>query len=167
MPAFAYDGNMKIVYVPGSNGIADKSGPTTGELTAETVKDLSCALQKGGWTGSPTFNNVEAARACETFDAQAQGTWSASPTGTFFRDNVPGNDVAWGLFEHGVDGYIVIRYGKAYDLPFVNGDSVEVWPVQSSEPAMNENAANTSATFQVGFAVTSQPDLKATVGGGS
>lgn len=165
MPAYAYDGNVKMTWVPGANGIADKTGPTTGELAAGT--DISCALQKGGWTGTPTFNNVEAARACETFDAQAQGTWSASPTGTFFRDNVPGSDTAWGLWEHGDDGYIVIRYGTAHDAAYANGQQVEVWPVQSSEPVMNENAANTSATFQVGFAVTSQPELKAVIGGGS
>lgn len=165
MPAYAYDGNMKVTWVAGASSIADIEAPTTAELNEGT--EISCALQKGGWTGSPTFNTVEAARVCETFDAQAQGTWSATPTGTFFRDNVPGSDTAWNLWEHGDDGFMVIRYGKAYNTAWADGDEVEVWPVQSSEPVMNEPAANTSATFQVSFAVTREPALKAVVGGGS
>lgn len=164
MAAYAYDGNVRFAWLGGEDAIDDIDAPTELEL-AEGV-DISCLLQKGGWSGSPTFNTVEAARACETFDSKVQGTWSVDPTGTFFRDDNPALDIAWDLWEHGTNGYIVIRYGKAYDIEFEDGDEVEVWPVQSSEPVMNENAANTSATFQVSFAA-SQPQLKAVVGGGS
>ena len=167
MPSYAYDGNVRFAYVPDTPGINDITGPTTAELNAGTTVDLSCMLRKGGWTGTPTFNRTSAGRACEVFNAEAMGTWSASPTGTFLRDSNPSDDTAWNTFEHGQNGYIVIRYGMNYQAAWADGQDVEVWPVQSSLPVMDENAENATATFQVGFAATSAPELKAVVGGGS
>jgi hypothetical protein len=78
-----------------------------------------------------------------------------------FRDNTA--DTAWNLCVYGTAGFLVIdRFRASGTLPSAT-HKVEVWPAQMHQPAPQNSAANTLLRFVEKFAVTSQPNLSATV----
>ena len=167
MALFAYDGNVRLGYLVGSDSIDDISAPTLSEL-GDAV-DLSCLLPKDGWQPSNNSNAVDAGKLCQTFDAQVPGTWGGEIAATFFRDSVEADDDAWNLFgdAYGEAGYVVVRYGIGHDVDWEDGQRVEVWPVQNGKAQMNPTATNTNARFGMTFYVPSQPNQQAVIGGGS
>jgi hypothetical protein len=139
--------------------IANKAAPTVAEITAGT--SLSGFLQKDGVAVNINGNKVDSATLAETFDAQVAGSWGADVTLTGFRDNA--TDTFWNLAVYGTIGYVVIdRFRLAGVLPSV-GNKVEVYPSQMLQPAPANTAANEVVTFSLDIAVTSQPNLSATV----
>lgn len=167
MALFAYDGNVRLGYLEGSDSIDDIGSPTTGELAAAV--DLSCLLPKDGWQPSNNSNAVDAGKLCQTFDAQVPGTWGGEIAAKFFRDSEEANDDAWTLFgdAYGETGYVVVRYGVPHDTNWENGQRVEVWPVQNGKAQMDPTATNTNARFSMTFYVPSQPDQQAVIVTGS
>lgn len=160
MSRYVYEAYTRVAWVPTISSIA---APTTSELNAGT--DLSTLVTKDGLTTPQNQNNVDSATLAETFDAQLAGSWGGACELTCFRDNE--DDAAWDLFDYGTNGYLVIRRGVTYDTAWTNGQKVEVYPVQCHQPIMQPTAANEQQRFNVSLPVTRQPDLKATVGGGS
>lgn len=167
MAQFAYDGNVRVVYIPKVNGLTNISAPTTAELEKAGNVDLSCLLPKDGWQPSVNSNSVEAGKLCQTFDASVPGTWGGEVNATFFRDSNNADDKAWNAFDYGDEGWIVVRYGLAHDASWANGQRAEVWPVIAHQKQMQQTATNTNARFTLMFNVPSQPELDAVVGGGS
>lgn len=167
MAQFAYDGNVRIIFVPKANGITNIDAPSTAELGAVGNVDLSCLLPKDGWQPSVNSNSVEAGKLCQTFDASVPGTWGGEVNATFFRDSEPANDDAWNAFAYGDEGHIVVRYGLPHDTGWANGQPVEVWPVIAHQKQMQQTATNTNARFTLMFNVPSEPAIDAVVGGGS
>lgn len=165
MAQFAYDGNVRVAYLIGEDAIGDISAPTTAELNAGGVVDLSCLLPKDGWQPGNNTNSVEAGKLCQTFDASVPGTWGGPIAAKFFRDSVEANDLAWNTFEYGQVGFAVVRYGLPHTTAWADGQRVEVWPTQAQQPQMDQTATNTNARFSITFDGRSQPDLYAVVGG--
>lgn len=164
MSRYVYEGYTRVAWVPGTSGIADVDAPSTVELNGGT--DLSQLLTKDGLQTPTNQNNVDSSTLAETFDAEIAGSWGGGGlTLTCFRDNA--SDTAWDLFAHGVNGFVVIRRGVAYDTAWANGQDCEVWPFQSHEPVMNQSARNEEQRFTVQGAVTSEPSQHSVVGGGS
>lgn len=139
--------------------IANIAAPTAAEIAAGTA--LTNFITKDGVNPGTTTNNVDSASIAETFDAQNTGSWGGEFELTMFRDNTA--DTAWNLCVYGTTGYLVIdRFRNSGTLPIAT-NKVEVWPAQMHQPVPQPTAANTNMRFVEKFAITSQPNLKATV----
>lgn len=155
MSRTAHEGNTKVYFAP---TISSKTNPTLVQITAGTL--LTPFITKDGVEVPNNQNMVDSATIDETFDAQEPGSWGGGPlTLTMFRDSVTASDTAWTLCVYGTRGFIVIsRRG----VPIVGG-KVEVYPVAMHTPVMLSTSANEMQKFREVFAVTSSPEMNATV----
>jgi hypothetical protein len=151
-----YEGKTNVYW---ATTVANKAAPTVAEITAAVA--LTNFVAKSGVAVNITTNNVDSATIAETFDAQVTGSWGGELELTMFRDNSA--DTAWNLCVYGTTGYVIIdRFRNSGTLPSAT-NKVEVWPAQMHQPAPGNSAANELLTFVEKFAVTSQPNLSATV----
>jgi hypothetical protein len=156
MARLVYEGRTNVYWVTTISSIA---APTVAEITAGTP--LTSFIAKDGVAVNTTTNNVDSATIAETFDSQIVGSWGGEVELTMFRDDTA--DTAWNLCVYGTNGYVVIdRLGVAGVLPIATA-KVEVWPAEMHQPVPQNSAANTQQRFMEKFAVTAQPNLKATV----
>ena len=121
------DGNLKVVWVP---ALADPSAPTVAELTAAAAIDLTCFL-----TGDGYDHGIEQAastddRLCsrQTFEQPGSITDSLSLTYVFRAQAAATADRAYGTLKPDILGFVIARWGKAFELPPVAGDVVDVLP---------------------------------------
>jgi len=156
MSAYVHEGMTKVSWVA---TIASKAAPTAAELTAGT--DITTYLTKDGLKVPQSQNMVDNTSLAETFDAKVVGSWGGDISLTMKRDN--GADTAWALFDYAETGYLVVRRGVTHATAYAAAQKVEVYPAQSHQPVPNDTAANAQATFTVGLAVTSEPELAAVV----
>lgn len=156
MARYANDGMIRVDYVP---TIANKAAPTTAELNAGTT--LTNFITKDGINTPSNQNMVDNASLAETFDAQVPGSFGGPITMTGIRDNA--TDTFWNLITYNLAGYIAIRRGVTTATAWTAAQKVEVYPVQFHEPLPIPTASNEQSRFTVNAAVTSQPNLKATV----
>jgi hypothetical protein len=156
MARLVYEGRTNVYWVTTISNIA---APTVAEITAGTP--LTNFVAKDGVAVNTTTNNVDSATIAETFDSQIVGSWGGSVELTMFRDDSA--DTAWNLCVYGTNGYVVIdRFNDSGTLPIAT-EKVEVWPAEMHQPVPQNSAANTQQRFVEMFAVTAQPNLKATV----
>ena len=156
MARLVYEGKTNVYWLTACANIA---APTVAEITAGTA--LTNFIAKDGVAVNTTTNNVDSATIAETFDSQVTGSWGGELELTMFRDDSA--DTAWNLCVYGTTGWVVIdRFRASGTLPSA-AHKVEVWPAQMHQPVPQNSAANTNQRFVEKFAVTSQPNLKATV----
>lgn len=159
MARYANDGMVRVQYTP---SVANIAAPTTAEINAGT--NLTPRMTKDGLTVPSDQNMVDDGSLAETFDAQVVGTFGGSISMTIKRDNASGGaDTEWNLITYGLAGFLVVRRGIASATAFAVSQKVEVYPIQFHEPVMAQTASNEQARFTAAAAVTSQPNLKATV----
>lgn len=152
------DGNIKVTYVP---AIANIAAPTTTELSSGT--DLECLITAGGF--QPTVNEevVSVPKLCETITAEAPGRATHQIVLTMVRKDTSSEDVGWTTMVRGTEGYLVVRYGAAYDTAYASGDEVQVFPGKAGERRPQAPEANSATQFQSQWYVSAQPDLDAVV----
>jgi len=151
-----HEGKFNLYWL---TAVSNKAAPTVAEITAGVA--LTSFVTKDGVSPSINGNNVDSATIAETFDATVVGSWSADMEVTMFRDNSA--DTAWNLCVYGTNGFLVIdRFRTSGTLPSA-GHKVEVWPAQMHQPAPSNTASNEMLKFTEKFAITSQPNLSATV----
>jgi hypothetical protein len=156
MARLVYEGRTNVYWVTTISNIA---APTAAEIAAGT--NLTNFVAKDGVAVNTTTKNVDSATIAETFDSQIVGSWGGEIELTMFRDDTA--DTAFTLCVYGTNGYLVIdRFGPSGTAP-VATDKVEVWPAEMHQPVPQNSAANTQQRFMEKFAVTSQPNLSATV----
>ena len=80
-----------------------------------------------------------------------------------FRDDVDADDDAYNLCVYATNGFLVRRWGPLSTTAWTAGQKVAVFPAEMHDPVMNDTASNTMATFMETLAVTSQPNIRATV----
>jgi hypothetical protein len=156
MARIIYEGRTNVYWLTACANIA---APTVAEITAGT--NLSTLVPTDGVAVNVTTNNVDNGDISSQFDKEATGSWGSGLEITFFRDDTA--DTAWNLCVLGTNGFVVIdRFRTSGTLPSVS-NKVEVFPVQMHQPAPQNSAANQMQRFVEKFAVTSTPNLKATV----
>lgn len=139
--------------------VANKAAPTVAEITAATA--IVGFTAKDGLEVNINGNKVDSSTLAETFDAQVPGSWGADVKLKMFRDNTA--DTAWNLSVYGTNGFLIVdRFRASGTLPSA-GHKVEVYPAAMLQPAPGNTAANEVMTFTLEIAVTSQPNLSATV----
>lgn len=156
MPRVASEGKVKVYWLP---TVSDKEAPTEAEITAGT--NLTPQVPTAGLDITWTQNNASISMLDEAFTAEQVGTFGASISLTFTRDDDEDEDTAWDLFERNLNGFLLIsRFGIPED-----GSRVEVYPASSHNPVPLAPAENEFQQFQVQLAVHDTPELKAIVGG--
>lgn len=154
--------NLKVLFKTAAP--SDLNGPTEAELTANgtTIIDLSPEIPVDGVEFGGSANNASQAMLGDAYVAESPGTWGRSLTITFMKDRAIGTE-AWDLFAYRTEGWLV--FGTKTDLPFEDGDAVEVWHVVSHEKMLLASAENAYQKFSVQFAVQEAPTLDGVVGG--
>ena len=157
--------NIKLVWVP-ANGIADIHSPTVGELTAPEVVDLSCAVTRANYAlGASGDESITDPALCAEGNTTVPGNTNYEAGGDFFRYTTEPEDVAWKLFtDKGIEGYLVERRGKKFDMPFVAADEVKVMQVLTGTPRdlpVPDNGGYMK--FRQDFFPQEQVDLRAVV----
>ena len=152
MGKLVHDGNTKVHWLP---AVAVLAAPAVAEITAGD--DLTPQIPSDGVNLTNTRNNASISMLDEAFTPEQVGTFGAAITLKFTRDDA--TDAAWDLFSHGASGFLLIsRFGD----PVATTD-VEVYPAESHEPAPLATAENEFQQFEVQFAVTAQPSIRAVV----
>jgi hypothetical protein len=156
MARFVYEGKTNVYWL---TTIATTSTPRVNELTAGVA--LTNFVTKDGVAVNINTNNVDNATIAQIFDAQVVGSYGADVELTMFRDD--STDTGWTTCVYGTNGYLVIdRFSLSGSSP-TNGKKVEVWPAQMHQPSPENSAANMTVRFTEKFAITSQPNLSATI----
>lgn len=160
------DGNTRIVWVPGADGIADIHAPTVTELAAGV--DISCEVQSGGLDLGVSSGVIDGASICSSAVAQSTGRTTVSPTLTCWRYRPPA-DVAWALAEKGSIGYLAVRSGIDYETEWDEDQEVWIGLFEMGEPAPSFPGGDTNSDFSLNFNLVdgTRYDPKAVVGAGS
>jgi len=156
-----YDGEIKVQWVPGLNGIADRSAPTTVELA--TGVDITEFLQS---LDTPLDGEaVPSMDLSSAYRKTVAGPFGGEITSVMYREDEEADDIAFPLFPRNTTGHFVIRRFGGSDVAFVNGDDVEVWPVRviTRSPVAAESAV--VQAFTANFAGLDDPVMDANVGG--
>jgi len=148
MSRLVYEQNTKVWFVP---TIADPAAPSAAVIAAGT--NVTPFLTKDGLTTPANQNMVDSASLDERFDAQNVGSFGGAVALTLFRDD--DTDTAYELFTWGLTGFLVVGY---FGSASVAADIVDVYPVESHEPVMQQTAANEVQRFDVQLAVTGEPN---------
>lgn len=156
-----YDGEIKVQWVPGLDGIADVTAPelveiNSGQDVTEFLQSLDTPLEG---EAVPSMDLSSAYRKT------VAGPFGGEITSTMYREDDPADDLAFPLFERNTTGYFVIRRFGGSMVPFEDGDVVEVWPVRviTRSPVAAESAA--VQAFTVNFAGLDDPQINVVVGG--
>lgn len=160
MARIVFEEQYRVRFVP---TITNKAAPTVAQLTAGT--DITSLVAKDGVNFGTSENVVDTSDISTAFDSQTIGSWGASLTLTFFKDD--GTDTAWDLFPRGTSGFIVIApfgfggpAGTKTSSP-IAGDKLYVFPIVAQQPQLSPSAANERQTFTSTFPSTSEPEYRA------
>ena len=153
MARFVYELNTKVFWCV---TIASKSAPTVAEINAGT--NITSFLTKDGVSRPATQNMVSSGSLAESYNAEVVGSWGG---GAFelkgYRDDVA--DSFWNLGIYSTNGFLVI-------IPrgtVAAANKCEVWPAQMHTPIMGQTAQDEVQAFTLALAITSQPEMKATI----
>lgn len=143
--AVVADGNLKVLWVP---AIADPTAPTVTELTASGVIDLSCWLTKDGFATGGDEQTITDERLCSTQTFEAPGTYSDTLDLIYVYD--PQSSVTTdpsNALKRLTKGFVVARWGTAYDEPITASDIVDVIPGQAG--VQRKQAPEANATLKM------------------
>ena len=154
MSRTVYEGKYKVHYLP---VCADTSAPTQTEIT--NGKNWSPFIAKDGVQTPNGQNMVDSATIEDVFDAQQVGSWGGGAlTLTMFRDDTDEAD-AYDFITYGLEGFILIApFGSTAE-----NEVASVWPIEAHEPTLMQSAGNEMQKFSAAFAVTSAPEMRATI----
>lgn len=145
---------IRVDFVP---AISNMAAPTAAEIGAGTT--LAGHMTRDGLSTPNSSSTIDVSDLADRRNKRAPGTFGGDDwTGTFFRDDVPAQDIAWDLLEQDLDGYLVIRRFGGSATPIVATNKVEVAEVSVSSRVMASPGADTPQTFMVTFAVARQND---------
>lgn len=156
-----YDGEIKVQWVPGLNGIADPEFPTLVEVNAGV--DVTEHLQS---IDTPLEGEaVPSMDLSSAYRKTVAGPFGGEITTVMYREDEVADDIAFPLFPRNTTGFFVIRRFGGSTVAFASLDPVEVWPVRviTRSPAAAESAVVQS--FTANFAGLDDPELEAVIDG--
>lgn len=156
-----YDGEIKVQWVPGLNGIAIPAFPTLAEVIAGT--DITEVLQS---LDTPLEGEaVPSMDLSSAYRKTVAGPFGGEITSVMYREDEVADDVAFPLFPRNTTGFFVIRRFGGSTVDFASADVVEVWPVRviTRSPAAAESAV--VQAFTANFAGLDDPVLDAVIDG--
>lgn len=157
MGRLPFDGNTKVYW--GASVPTNKNAPTVAEIGAMT--DITTFVTKDGLGYNPRIARVNAGNISTEFEAENMGTWGIGTSLRIQLDDT--TNTAANLFTtHATAGVLVVIWNAGTASPAI-GDKAYVIPAEASIAIPNNSATNELQTSSIELAVTSEPDLSATV----
>lgn len=169
---------ITVLWVPGTEGIADVNVPTALELDFETgdAVNITCAITQSDFTLGFTERDTNDDKSlCDSSNVETPIYKNYEGTLTFFRDANADEvlsvyNIAYDLFRTPLQpGYLVVRVhdSKQATEPIVDGDHVQVFYFLSGDP-MNVHNDGEPVKMTVNFYPQGQSSNGyVIVGGGS
>jgi hypothetical protein len=136
------DGNLKVAWVP---AIADPEHPTVAELTAGGCIDLSCYLTSDGFAPTADEGTVTDDRLCsrQTFEKPGRIT-DKLDLKYVYQGQAPtaADNKAKTTLLHLTAGFVVSRWGAAFETDFAADDIVDAYPAQCGKQMKQPPEAN-------------------------
>jgi len=171
--------NISVLWVPGTESIADINAPTAEELAfavppGEGAVNITCAITQADFTLGFTERDTNDEKSlCDDSNVATPIYKNYEATLTFFRDQNMETvesvyNIAYELFRTPLQrGYLVTRVGKLNDEPFVDGDHVQVFDFLSGDPVNVHNDGEPVKMTVNFFPQGSSSNGYVIVGGGS
>lgn len=157
MAAFAHDEHTRVWWVPTLGSV---TAPLKTEIDAGV--ELTTYVSKDGVKVGSTNNVVKNDTIATAFAGELPGTFGNKVSVKCFRDAA--SDVPWNtLGTRGTQGNLVVRRGPLFTAVTAVGQKVEVYPVYTQQPIIEDTAENTRAMVQYDLAVWQTPALQATI----
>jgi hypothetical protein len=138
------DGALKVLWVP---VIAITTAPTVAELTAAGVRDVSCYLTAEGFSPSTDEQAITDERLCSRQTFQRRGRFADSLDLSYiYNPNSAADNLAYSTMSPSTLGYIVARWGLAYETAIVAAQVVDVHPAECGIRQKQPPTANTVFT---------------------
>lgn len=145
--------SMAVLWVPQDPGIDDVNAPTPEELvfdlenpTTGPAYNISCAIVQSDFTAQFTDRDTNTDKSlCDDSNVEIPIYKNYEVTLTFFLDAdettvESAYNVAYELFKTPLSyGYIVTRVRYHYSAPFEDGQDVQVFYVQATDPQIVHN----------------------------
>lgn len=162
-------GREKWLFVP---AIADVNAPKVTEMTATGVLDMSCYFYSDSGRPDVSQNRVQAPkRVCDTsqFESLGDASWTGGDAMYAVDPQAAtGSDgkKAFEALPEGTTGFLVRRFGKAFDTDVAVGDFVSTFPVEFGKvlDTIEGDGESAEVAIKQAYAVTGEPGiLKAAV----
>lgn len=151
------DGEVRIEWVPGVDGIGDATAPTEAELaTGENVTPFFSSMD------TPLDGEATpAADLSSAFNKTVAGTFGGNVSVESYRES--DSDEAWGLWPRTTEGWFVIRRFGGSDTAIASADEVETYLIRvvTRSPATLDRGS--VQMFTIEAAVQEEPELEAVV----
>lgn len=151
------DGEVRIEWIPGADGVDDLAAPTVAELaTGENVTPFFSSMD------TPLDGEATpAADLSSAFNKTVAGTFGGNVSVESYRESV--TDEAWGLWPRTTEGVFVIRRFGGSDVAIAVGDDVETYLIRvvTRSPATLDRGS--VQMFTIEAAVQEEPNLEAVV----
>lgn len=152
------DGKIRVAWVPGTSGIANKAAPTVAELNAGLRLDST--MTPDGLTTTPSTAGVDTSSLSSTFDTKKAGRRGFENSVKLKRQDAA--DTARSTLVYQAEGFLVVRRDIDASTAWAAGQKVEVYPSQCGEPTPSYGP-NTVQAYEVPLMNTSDPNTNATV----
>lgn len=139
-PGQASDGFGLVVFVPETPGIADVDAPSVSEIAGGIP--LTYSLVPDGFRHETTENVIQSGRYTLKQILELPGTVVDTLEVQYVYTGTSA-DIARTTLAEGTRGFIVHRLGVANEVPFENGQIVDVIPVQAGIQRKVAPTANT------------------------
>lgn len=159
-PGVKAEGNLKVSYVP---TIASLSAPTVVEVTAAGALDVSFFFTAGNFKPGSEQARGDDRRVGSKQTFETLGRIKASIDDIVYIADpqaaaLAANNKAMELFQPGVAGYFVVRYGlDAETVDWTAAQKVNIWPIvfgDQNETPLAENDEFAKITITQAVAVT-------------
>lgn len=147
MSRVAHENKVKVFWLTALDD-ATLAEVTVAEIAAGTelsAQNTADGLSVGGTDNRASIDMMDTGKI-----AEFPGTYSRTTDLKFARDDDDTDDVAWELFEHGLEGFLVV---SDFGAP-VAGSRVSIYKGASFDPRKEPSAANTFQQYTVAFGFT-------------
>lgn len=135
------DGALMVLWVP---TIAVVTAPTVAELTAGGVKNLSCYLTAEGYNQGTEEQSITDDRLCSRQTFERRGRFQDNlEIAYIYNPTSAGDNQAYSTLSPGTLGYIVSRWGPAYETSVAAAQVVDVLPGECGIRRKQPPTANT------------------------
>lgn len=156
------DGNIRVSWVPGAAGIANKAAPTVAELNAGLL--LTSLMTSDGLAGwAPTTADVGNRKLDSTFNSTDVGSISIEDSTLRFYKQVTGDTIYTTLTKLAV-GFVVIRRVLPSATAWATSQLLMgVYPSKCSQRTWVPMEENTMDRWEVQMKITVEPAFDAVV----
>jgi hypothetical protein len=149
------DGKVRVWWL---TACANINAPTVAELNAGTA--LEGVITPDGLNITPSTGKVAAGNLGSTFSAERIGRRAFAISVKFHHDTV---DTVWAMMPYRTSGFLAVRRGIDKATAPASTQKVEIYPVETGEPAEDTPQPDGSWDYTIEMALTSDAATRAVV----